>query len=110
MFVKTGKWTQFKFDDSIEIAIFKFREIPSFSFKETCDIAWIDKDDFNEFLKTVDKIDRMKSREFLCKIFPTTSVIEEDSLEFLLRHCVYQEYPPESVSTRLDSASVVMVW
>lgn len=68
---------------------------------DTCDIAWIDKDDYQEFLKTVGETDRIKSREFILKVFPTSSVIEEESLEFLLNHCVYQEYPPGTVSVSI---------
>lgn len=69
------------------------------SFPEVCDILWIDKEEFDSLIDMVEEIDRGTTREFLLKVLPST-IKDEDSLDFLIKHCVYQEYPPDTVSHR----------
>jgi len=59
--------------------------------------VWIDKEDFSNLLQVVEKSDRKKAADFFKSAFPS-SISDEEALEFCLRHCVYQTYPPNSVS------------
>ena len=64
---------------------------------DDCSLVWIDKEEYENLIDVIDEQDRKTSMQFLQSVLPST-LRDELALQLCLRHCVYQEYPPDTVS------------